>query len=349
MRPVFDTHFHFTCEVPLHESVRILNETCEECNVRELALLSLPTHGLSMDPIQNVQALGHKKLLAPRAFALAGPMHNQALSEEEQAADFVRQAKLYKAAGFDGLKMLEGKPAAFRMIGRKIDDPVFDPLYSYCEETNFPIVMHVGDPEEFWDLTRIDKYALEHGWFCDESVPSFDDLQNSIFHLLDKHPNLTLVIAHWGFFSYHRERAEKFFTYKNTYIDVTPAPQEILTMTKELDFWRPFILAHADRYLFGTDSYNCRTYHHRPRMMHNFFETGLDAKNDYVGNIYCGIEAPDEVIEKIYGENAHRILGATPAPIDEALVRKMIEEARPKVAPGSFEEEELNTLTKLFK
>ncbi len=349
MRPVFDSHFHFTCEVPLFESVRILNEVCEECNVRELALLALPTHGLSMDPIQNAQALGHKKLLSPRAFALAGPEHDKTLSDEEQAADFVRQAKLYRAAGFDGLKMLEGKPSVYRITGREIDDPVFDPLYSYCEETAFPILMHVGDPEEFWDLTRIDKYALEHGWFCDESVPTFDALQNSIFHLLDKHPSLTLIIAHWGFFSYHRERAEKFLGYKNTYLDTTPAPQEILTMTKELDFWRPFILSHADRFLFGTDTYNCHTYPHRPNMMHNFFETGLDAKNDYVGKIYCGIDAPPEAIELIYGGNAHRILGATPAPIDEAIARQIIEAARPKIAPGSFEEQELNTLAEIFK
>ncbi len=349
MRPVFDSHFHYLHIHPLHESAALLEEECRLRDVTRLGILACPSEGTPQDPIQNAQGIGLKKLLFPKAYAFAGLMHNKELSDEEQAKDFVRQAALYYEAGFDGMKMLEGKPFNYRIIGRKLDEEVFDPFYSFCEEKGFPIVMHIADPKEFWDINKIDKYALEHGWFCDESVPAFDAIYDSLFHLLDKHKKLTLILAHFGFFSYEKSRAERFLQYENTYIDTTPAPSEVLAMCRELDFWGPFIKSHADRYIFGTDSYNHICSPIRPTIVRNFFESEPTDIHDYVGKPYCGIGADEELIQKVYGENAYRVLGAEPAPINEEAARKIVEEARPKVAPGSFEEEEINTLAELFK
>lgn len=174
MRPVFDSLFHYLRTHPLHESAALLEEECRLRDVTRLGILACPSEGTPQDPIQNAQEIGLKKLLFPKAYAFAGLMHNKEFSDEEQAKDFVRQAALYYEAGFDGMKMPEGKP-------------------------------------------------------------------------------------------------------------------------------------------------------------------------------YCGIGADEELIQKAYGENAYRVLGATPVPINEEATREIIAAARPKVAPGSFEEEEINTLTELFK
>ncbi len=350
MRPVFDAHFHYTYTFPLHQSAEYLYEEAKARSVREMGILSIPSEGTPQDPIQNVLGLGLKQLLLPKmnVFAFAGLLHNKSLTDEEQAEDFLRQAALYYEAGFDGMKMLEGKPYNYRLLQREIDDPVFDPFYSFCEEKHFPIVMHIADPMEFWDLEKIDTYAREHGWFCDESVPAFDAIYDSLFHLLDKHPQLPLVVAHWGFFSYKPERAEKFLSYPNTMIDTTPAPQEIVNMSQALDFWRPFIHRNADRFIFGTDSYNKVINPIRPTLVRNFFETAPTDIHDYVGKSYCGMGADEALIKKVYGENAHRLLGEAPRPIDFAAARRLIAAAQPKVARASFEEGELITLGELF-
>ncbi|MDD6682661.1 MAG: hypothetical protein PUE61_05795 [Clostridiales bacterium] len=56
----------------------------------------------------------------------------------------------YLAAGFDGLKMLEGKPTERRRYKKLLSDPIYDPLYSYLEECDVSVTLHSGDPDYFW-------------------------------------------------------------------------------------------------------------------------------------------------------------------------------------------------------
>ena len=65
--------------------------------------------------------------------------------------NLLEQAVRLKQLGFDGMKMLEGKPDTRKNIGLPLDSPLFDKYYSYLEAEGIPVTYHVGDPKVFWD------------------------------------------------------------------------------------------------------------------------------------------------------------------------------------------------------
>ena len=79
--------------------------------------------------------------------------------------------------GFDGVKILDGKPKMRKNLGRRLDDPIFDPLYAFLQEHDIPVTMHLGDPPEFWDINKISEYALKVGWYCDETYPTLEEMR----------------------------------------------------------------------------------------------------------------------------------------------------------------------------
>ncbi len=57
--------------------------------------------------------------------------------------------------GFDGVKMMEGKPNRRKLLARRLDDPIFDGYYRFAEENGVPLTLHLADPAYFWDLSLI--------------------------------------------------------------------------------------------------------------------------------------------------------------------------------------------------
>jgi predicted TIM-barrel fold metal-dependent hydrolase len=83
---------------------------------------------------------------------------------------------------------------------------------------------------------------------------------------------------------------------------------------------RRFFLKYADRILFGTDRYPGRTAQPRHRLYYRFLETDDEYFKYYdhpfppAGDwrIY-GLFLPDDVLRKVYHENADRIFGPMPS------------------------------------
>ncbi len=74
--------------------------------------------------------------------------------------------------GADGIKLIEGKPTMRKVLPiPDFDKEVWDPFWDYCEKSGFPILMHVNDPEEFWEKDKIPSWAKSQGWGYDETYP----------------------------------------------------------------------------------------------------------------------------------------------------------------------------------
>ena len=327
MEKVFDAHIHYSFDIPMEEMVKIFNEEFEETGTEKYVFLSIPHHasgnGLYLNADQNVKGLFLKRIFAPNAYAFAGLIHPQTeISEEERAETYYEQAVQYHSAGYDGIKMLEGHPTLRKATGIALNSPVYDKFYSYLEEVGMPIIMHVADPAESWDMETASESAKALGRTYAEAFPPKRQLTDEVFGILEKHPKLKFGLAHFGFMSYDIAEAEKFLSYENTFFDVTPGGEQLINMSNAWEIWLPFFEKYQERILYGSDFYafpkkdetEWRTaFRRRPDFLRKFFET--EKEHLYIDQTFCGVKIDKALRDKIYRDNFMRLLGA-PKPID---------------------------------
>ena len=331
MEKVYDIHVHYLFDIPMQKTVEIFAEAFEDTGTEKFCFLSIPHHANGKDKLfssenQNVKGLFLKHAFAPNGYAFAGLIHPQnEISDDERAENYLNQAVKYHKAGFDGIKMFEGHPTLSRAIGRALDDKVYDKFYSYLEENNIPIIMHVADPDSSWSLETASKEAKELGRTYGDDFKSKRQLTDEVFGILNKHPKLKLGLAHFGFMSQNIDDAHRYLSYKNTFFDLTPGGEQLINMLKNWDEWLAFFNKYQDRLIYGTDFYAFnktkgeedrwrKACHNRPDFLRNFFET--DGEHLYINEKFTGVKIDKSLRDKLYRDNFMALLGE-PKPINK--------------------------------
>lgn len=323
MEKVFDIHIHYTFDIPLRDTVEIFKEEFSRTATEKFCFLSLPHEvedgRLIYDEMQNLKGLYLKQTFSPNAYAFAGLVHEN-VAPQILADRFLAQAKEYFAVGYDGIKMLEGYPSLLKALETPLDSPIYDKVYAFMEENGYPILMHIANPKENWDMQTASPSAIQAGRVYDSSYPTKEEITAQIFRVMEKFPKLKLILAHFGFMSYDIAEAERFLSYPNTRFDITPGGEQLLNMGKEWDRWLPFWEKHQDRILYGTDFYafpkdgNWETaFLRRPKFVREFLES--TEKSVYLGEEFFGVALNKGLRDKIYRENFTKLLGA-PKTID---------------------------------
>lgn len=327
MEKVFDAHVHYSFGLSIEETVFILKKEFEDTNTEKALFLSVPTHAKDMtmtfDSTQNVKGLFLKKVFAPNAYAYAALEHpHYEISDDERSALYVKQAQEYYAAGYDGMKMLEGQPNIRRALKIALDSPVYDAYYSFLEEKGIPLTMHAANPATLW--------AEEY----DDTFPSKAQITKEVFGILKKHPKLKFTLAHFGFMSYDIKEAEAFMAYENTTFDLTPGGEQLIEMRKSWAEWSVFFEKYQDRIIYGTDQYAFPNnneeswkvaFHRRPDFVKRFL--GTDDEFTYAAKEKTqvkGVNLDKSILEKIYRKNLLALLGE-PRRIDEKYLREKAE------------------------
>jgi predicted TIM-barrel fold metal-dependent hydrolase len=192
-----------------------------------------------------------------------------------------------------------------------------------------PLVWHVNDPEEFWDAERCPAWARRHGWFYDESFVGKEQLYAEVDHVLERHPGLRVVFAHFYFLSADLPRAARFLgEHPTVNLDITPGIELLYNMSRDPGTSRQFFIRFADRILFGTDISStdkvekalelCNTVRRWLETDHVFREV-----DDY--GVLKGLALPADVLEKIYRLNFERLAGSPPKPLDRVRARRECE------------------------
>ncbi len=337
MEKVYDIHIHYNFDIPMPEMVKIFKEEFKETGTEKFCFLSLPHHANGKDKLfvnenQNIKGLFLKHAFSPNAYAFAGLIHPQnEISNKEHAELYYNQVVEYSKVGYDGIKMLEGHPSLRQAIGIALDDKVYDKFYSYLEQIQMPIIMHLADPEGSWNMATASEDAKALGrTYCD-GFPSKQQLTDEVFGVLEKHPKLKLGLAHFGFMSYDINVAERFLSFENTFFDITPGGEQLIEMTKNWDKWLAFFIKNQDRIVYGTDYYAfpkvdetrwLKAVHLRPDFVRRFFET--DGEYEYLGAAFKGVKLEKPLRDKIYRDNFMALLGE-PKPIDKNYFKKEIE------------------------
>ena len=319
MENVFDVHIHYTFDIPLQETVAIFKEEFTATQTDTYCFLSLPHHAagntVTYDEMQNIKGLYLKHAFSPNAYAFAGLVHPTDHSDTDKVAEsFLNQAKEYFSVGYDGIKMLEGYPSLLKAWHLPINSPVYDKFYAYMEQNGFPIIMHVANPAENWDIKKASPDAIAAGRVYDVSYPTKDEITSQVFSVMEKFPNLQLILAHFGFFSEEMDNAERFLSYPNTRLDITPGGEQLIYMQKNWDKWLPFWEKYQDRILYGTDFYAFPkdenweiAYTRRPQFIRAFLETNKE--HTYLNEPFQGVLLDKSLRDKIYRENALKMLG----------------------------------------
>lgn len=100
-----DFHVHINNRIPIDDTVKYFNDMCKRfgyCGVGIMSIIAGSSYG--DDPGCNDRALKLKQLM-PGSFAFAALDHKR---------DFISQTREYMLSGFDGIKILEGKPSVYR-------------------------------------------------------------------------------------------------------------------------------------------------------------------------------------------------------------------------------------------
>ena len=323
--PVNDMHIHIHVSRPLADTVATYREVMEHMNYDRIAIQSLPNHDIT----DSYKALYCKSVI-PNAYAFGALIHH--FDERDTAAEYRRQAETCYAMGCDGFKMLEGKPDYRKKLGKPLDDPSLWEFYAYAEEMALPILMHLGDPREFWDRERIPQWALDRGWLYDDSFVHFDQTVKEVEGILEKFPRLHLTLAHFFFTSDNPDYAAYFMErFPNATLDLTPGCEMYTNFSKNSAWWREFFLQYNERILYGTDIYNWtadgRTtesrYAHAVNLQRQFLERTEPFTAYWPQETFeHPFGLPDAALDNIYYNNFIRLCGKQPRAVDGARIRK---------------------------
>lgn len=223
--------------------------------------------------------------------------------------------------GARGIKIFKGLGLEYRDSRGNLvlpDDKRLKPVWDSASELALPVLFHIADPisafgpidptnERYESLKRSTKW-----WWAAPGFPSHETLIECMQHLAEQNPGTTFIFPHCASLTHDLRRVTAMLkAYPNVYVDISA---RLNTLGRQPYTARDFFLATPDKILFGSDDMwpNRRgVYAHWFR----FLETSDEywPVDDYYGSpvpwhLY-GLGLPDDVLRKVYGENAARLLG----------------------------------------
>ena len=240
--------------------------------------------------------------------------------DDQGFESYVRKTLLESISkGIKGLKFWKNISLVLRDKNGKyirVDDLRLKVIWETAAEFKLPILIHIADPVAFFKPInnfneRYEELQIHPDWsYYKPGLFSFEELMEMQENLISSNPDTTFIIAHVGSYSenlkFVMECLEK---YPNMYVDIA---ERISELGRQPYSSRKFFIKFQDRILFGTDA---TAINHRYPINYRFLET-WDEYFDYSyepfypqgrWKIY-GIGLEDDVLKKVYYENAKKLL-----------------------------------------
>ena len=337
---VIDTHLH----IEAWENEECGFTDCFEPHKREsnLHTVNICAVGSAQTLITNNIMVGFYKLAHPDTYIHGGVNHFRLPSEDkEDGLDLVTQYRELMAIGYDGIKMLEGKPNYHKSIGGDMNAPALDRLYRALEEDGTHLVIHVNDPPDFWDESKASPEAKEKGWFYgDGTYATSEELYRQAAQMLEAHPNLKVTFAHFFFSATHPERVVRMLeTYPNVAVDLTPCPELYPVFDAKRDYYREFFPRYSDRVMLGTDgTFPWPTYTHVwcIETLYSYIATE-NTRMAFCDTPLTGIGMTGEAKENILFRNFERRVGKEPKTINKAAFKAYVDKYRSYISDEAWQ------------
>ncbi len=222
----------------------------------------------------------------------------------------VRGVKIWKNIG------LYTKDEQGKLIA--LDDPRLEPLWTKLETLGLPVLIHVADPpmnfepldrhnESLEYLSQDAAISLHYG----RGTPRPEVVLDQFERVVERHPNITFIAAHLGNKAYDLGAvAQMLDRHPNLHMDISSRASDL---GRQPVTARAFIIRYADRLSFGTDG------NPTEKVYRGYFRL-LETADEYFDEpewpyykfgrwkLY-GLALPDDVLRKIYHDNAAQLLG----------------------------------------
>ena len=217
--------------------------------------------------------------------------------------------KVYKSLG------LTNKDSKGNRV--RVDDERLGPIWEVCGELNIPVLIHSADPFQFW----LPKDNQNERWFelkekpgrfyGDNSfIPPFEEIIKEQHTIFERHNNTTFINAHFGWMGNDLNKLGRHLDkHPNVMTEFGAVVAELGRQPKTA---RQFFIDYQDRIMFGKDSYNKEEFYTYFRILESDDEYFDYFRKRHAFWKMYGLNLPDEVLKKVYYENALRIFPSIP-------------------------------------
>jgi predicted TIM-barrel fold metal-dependent hydrolase len=231
-----------------------------------------------------------------------------------------------------------------------VDSDYFAEFFATVEDMGMPLVWHVADPEEFWVPELTPSWARERGWGYDDSFVPKEQFYAEVGNVLNRHPRLQVIFAHFYFLSAQLDRAEALLkAHPGVHLDLAPGIELLYNLSKDVDRTRDFFERYADRIVFGTDISGDQTPEQaglRSGIVTRWLQTDetyrVPEGADFLlgppeDGIIHGLSLSPQAQERILGGNFLRLTGGAPRPLNRAAAKTECERLAAEAAALSGE------------
>lgn len=335
---IVDAHVHYSPQTGPENLAEFLTETGTDA-----AVIQAVSHSRCITLIPG--ALMMKQLYPGRFYVFGSPdAGGYALNGDCLGEHFAEYAELIRRAGCDGMKLLEGKPQMRKQYQvPDFDSPVWEAFWQYAEQSGLPLLFHVNDPESFWSPDASD-WLKKQRWWYDESFVNNEDQYGQVFRVLERHPGLKIVFAHFFFMSAQLDRLAGILdSYPGVMVDLTPGIEMYENFSVNFEAVSAFFEKYHDRIIYGTDiggrcvltnegePFNRDENLRRPEIVRAFLTNNGEEQIRPDGNFIrdrqpfamkcLGLEG--ERLEEILSGNIVRFIGGKPAQADGEAVLEL--------------------------
>ncbi len=306
--PFVDIHGHQRASSMTPEDVDRLVAEMDEMNMAVMVNLS---GGSGERLVQGVEALARHRA----RFATFANVSWRGVGKPGWAEKAAAQLEADVRNGAVGLKVFKdlGMTATDTDAERiPVDDPRLAPVWAKAGELGIPVLIHSADPAEFWQPQDesnerwLELKVRPRRIRPPDRFPPFEQIIGEQHNLFRRHPETRFIAAHLGWLGHDLGRLGTILDeIPNMYVGLGAVLYELGRQPRFASAW---LEKYQDRVLMGKDSYNKDEFHSYFRV----FETA-DEYFPYYRDYHAfwrmyGLELSDEVLRKIYYENALRLV-----------------------------------------
>ncbi len=304
--PFVDVHNHQRGRGMTKEGVDQVIADMDKLNMAVMVNLS----GGSGNSLKDI--LRNSKQRYPDRFAVFANPSYDGIEDPDYPERTATQFQADIKAGAQGLKIFKNLGMyAFDPLGRvRVDDPRLDPLWAKAGELGVPVLIHVGDPAQFWlphDGSNERWLELKQKPGRKRSgEPSFEQLIKEQINVYKKHPNTTFIVAHFMWMANDLNQLAG-------YLDMLPnivveMGAIIYDPGRQPRRARAFFEKYQDRILMGKDTWAPAEYYTYFRVLETADEYFPYYRKRHAFWRLYGLDLSDEVLKKVYYKNAARLI-----------------------------------------
>lgn len=253
--PIIDAHTHI-----LPEYVKLAVEVMDRLGIE--TCVNLAWHDGFDEGLERYLKAARDH---PGRFITFGNLELKRLNEPDFVTRSLEQIRAGARGGMSGLKIYKNLGMEFKKADGtwwRPNDPLLDPIWATCGELGLPILIHSADPPAFWH--PVDEHNAwsgvlygEYAWwtYYRKGYPSPDELLSERADVARRFPQTRFIFPHCGEKADSLDSAaEELDALPNVVYDLSARLPEMGRTRRRADHAREFVVAYADRILFGTDA-----------------------------------------------------------------------------------------------